>query len=111
MDNPEQKALILQALGISYRLMNKPDEAIKNIRDSMEITRKLSMNRLLANNLAELAHDQITIGKPDAAMASYDQALQILRELGVKKDYGDILINRGVAVPNAWRLRQGASGL
>jgi serine/threonine protein kinase/tetratricopeptide (TPR) repeat protein len=96
VDNSEQKALILQALGISYRLMNKPDEAIKNIRDSMEMTRKLSMNRLLAANLAELALDQITIGKPDAAMASYGQALEILRKLGVRKDYGDILINRGL---------------
>jgi serine/threonine protein kinase/tetratricopeptide (TPR) repeat protein len=96
VDNPEQKALILQALGISYRLMNKPDEAIKNIQDSMDITRKLGMNRLLAANLAELALDQITIGKPDAAMASYNQALQILHEVGVKKDYGDILINRGL---------------
>jgi len=47
-DNPEQKALILQALGISYRLMNKPDEAIKSIQDSMEITRKMGMKRLLA---------------------------------------------------------------
>ena len=94
--NPEQKALILQALGISYRLMNKPEEAIKSIQDSMEITRKLGMKRLLANSFSELAQDQITIGKPDAAMASYDQALQILREIGVKKDYGDILINRGV---------------
>jgi eukaryotic-like serine/threonine-protein kinase len=96
VDNPEQKALILQALGISYRLMNKPDEAIKNIQDSMDITRKLGMNRLLAANLAELALDQITIGKPDAAMGSYNQALQILHQVGVKKDYGDILINRGL---------------
>ncbi|MGA8150553.1 MAG: tetratricopeptide repeat protein [Terriglobales bacterium] len=95
-DNPEQKALILQALGISYRLMDKPDEAIKSIQDSMEITRKLGMKRLLANSLSELALDQITIGKPDAAMASYNQALQILHEIGVKKDYGDILINRGL---------------
>jgi serine/threonine protein kinase/tetratricopeptide (TPR) repeat protein len=96
VDNPEQKALILQALGISYRLMNKPDEAIKSIQDSMEIARKLGMKRLLANSLSELAQDQITIGKPDAATASYNQALQILHDIGVKKDYGDILINRGV---------------
>jgi tetratricopeptide (TPR) repeat protein len=96
LDNPEQKALILQALGISYRQMNKPDEAIRNIHDSMEITRKLGMQRLLANSLSELAQDQITLGKPDAATASYNQALQILRDIGVKKDYGDILINRGV---------------
>ena len=99
-DNPEQKALILQALGISYRLMNKPEEAIKSIQDSMEITRKLSMKRLLANSYSELAQDQITIGKPGAAMASYGQALQTLQEIGVRKDYGDILINRGVLYQN-----------
>jgi eukaryotic-like serine/threonine-protein kinase len=96
VDNPEQKALTLQALGIAYRKMNKPDEAIRNIQDSMEITRKLGMKRLLANSLAELAQDQITIGKPDAATTSYNEALAMLREIGVKKDYGDILINRGV---------------
>jgi tetratricopeptide (TPR) repeat protein len=96
VDNQEQKALILQALGISYRLMNKPNEAIKSIQDSMEITRKLGMKRLLANSLSELAQDQITIGKPDASMTSYSQALQILQEIGVRKDYGDIQINRGV---------------
>lgn len=96
VDNPEQKALILQALGISYRQMDKPDEAIRNIQDSMEITKKLGMKRLLANSLSELAQDQITLGKPDAATDSYNQALQILKDIGVKKDYGDILINRGV---------------
>jgi serine/threonine protein kinase/tetratricopeptide (TPR) repeat protein len=96
VDNPEQKALILQALGIAYREMDKPDEAIRNIQDSMEISRRLGMKRLLANSLSELAQDQITQGKPDAATASYNQALEILREIGVKKDYGDILINRGV---------------
>jgi eukaryotic-like serine/threonine-protein kinase len=100
LDNPEQKALILQALGISYRLMNKPQEAIKSIQDSMEITSTLGMKRLLANSFSELAQDQITIGKPDAAMSSYGQALQTLREIGVKKDYGDILINRGVLYQN-----------
>jgi eukaryotic-like serine/threonine-protein kinase len=94
--NSEQKALILQALGISYRRMNKPEDAIKSIQDSMEITRKLGMKRLLANSFSELAQDQITIGKPDAAMTSYNQALQILHEIGMKKDYGNIEINRGV---------------
>ncbi|HXM17062.1 MAG TPA: tetratricopeptide repeat protein [Candidatus Eremiobacteraceae bacterium] len=95
-DNQEQKALILQALGISYRHMNKPEEAMKNFQDSMEISRKLGLKRLLANSLSETAQIQITMGKPDAAMASYNQGLQILKEIGIKKDYGDILINRGV---------------
>ncbi len=95
-DNQEQKALILQALGISYRQMNKPEEAMKNFQDSMEISRKLGLKRLLANSLSEVAQVQITMGKAEVAMASYNQALQILKEIGIKKDYGDILINRGV---------------
>ena len=95
-DNQEEKALILQALGISYRQMNKPEEAMKNYLDSMEISKKLGLKRLQANNLSELAQVQITLGKPDAAMASYGQSLQLLREISMKKDYGDILINRGV---------------
>jgi tetratricopeptide (TPR) repeat protein/predicted Ser/Thr protein kinase len=95
MDNQEQKALILQALGISYRMMNKPDEALRSIQDSIEITRKLDLKRLEATDLSELALDQITVGKSDAAMASYAQSLQILRDMGMKKDYGDVLINRG----------------
>jgi eukaryotic-like serine/threonine-protein kinase len=95
-DNSQQRALILQALGISYRLMNKPDEAIKSIQESMEVAGKLGMKRLLAASLSELAQNQITIGKPDAATASYDQSLEILHEIGDKKEYGDNLINRGV---------------
>ena len=94
-DNQEQKALILQSLGVSYRLMNKPDEAIKSVRDSMEITRKLGMKRLLAANFAESANNQITIGKPDAALTAFNQSLEILHEIGMKKDFGDILIARG----------------
>jgi eukaryotic-like serine/threonine-protein kinase len=95
-DNQEAKALILQSLGISYRLMNKPQEAMKNYLDSMEISKKLGLKRLLASNLGELAVVQITLGKPDAAMDSYGQSLQIEREIGMKKDYGDSLINRGL---------------
>jgi serine/threonine protein kinase/tetratricopeptide (TPR) repeat protein len=94
--NQEQKALILQALGISYRMMDKPDEAIRSIQDSMEISRKLGMKRLLANSLSELALDQIATGKPDAAMTNYDQALEILKEIGEKGDYGSVLLNRAL---------------
>jgi eukaryotic-like serine/threonine-protein kinase len=95
-DNGEQRALILQSLGICYRLMNKPEEAIKSIQDSMEIARKLGMKRLLAANLAELATNQTTVGKPDDALSNFNQSLEILRENGMKRDLGVILVNRGV---------------
>jgi eukaryotic-like serine/threonine-protein kinase len=95
VDNQEQRALILNAIGISYRLMNKPEEAMKNYTESMDISKKLGLKRVLANTLSEVAQVQMSIGSSDAALASYTQALQILKEIGMKKDYGDILNNRG----------------
>jgi serine/threonine protein kinase/tetratricopeptide (TPR) repeat protein len=96
VDNQEQKALLLQALGISYRLMNKPEEAMRNYQQSMDINRRLGLKRNIANNLSEMAQVQNTLGKPDAGLASYNQALQILEDIGMKKEFGDTLINRGV---------------
>jgi serine/threonine protein kinase/tetratricopeptide (TPR) repeat protein len=95
-DNQEQKALILQAIGVSYNEMKKPQDAMKYCLESMEISKKLGLKRLQANNLSEVARIQTTLGKPEAAIASYGQALQILRDIGMKRDYGDVLINRGV---------------
>ena len=95
-DNQEQKALILQALGVSYNELNKQQDAMKYCLESMEISKKLGLKRLLANNLSEVARVQTTLGKPETAMAKYLQALQILRDIGNKRDFGDTLINRGV---------------
>jgi eukaryotic-like serine/threonine-protein kinase len=93
VDNQEQKALLLQALGVSYRLMNKPDEAMRSYKESMEINRRLGLKRLLAVNLVEMGLVQSTLGKPDEALASFDQALKIQKEIGIKKEVGDTLID------------------
>ena len=96
VNNQEQKAQLLQALGIAYRLMNKPEEAIKNFKDSMEINRALGLKRLLANNLEQMGQAQDAIGKPDLALASMTEALKIQKEIGVKKEQGDTLAAMGV---------------
>jgi eukaryotic-like serine/threonine-protein kinase len=96
VDNQEQKAQLLQALGIAYRLMNKPEAAIKNFQDSMEINRKLGFKRLLASNLEQMGQAQDTLGKPDQALASLSEALKIQKEIGIKKEVGDTLISMGV---------------
>jgi tetratricopeptide (TPR) repeat protein len=93
VDNQEQRALLLQALGVSYRLMNKPDEAMRSYKESMEINRRLGLKRLLAVNLVEMGLVQSTLGKPDEALASFDQALKIQKEIGIKKEVGDTLID------------------
>jgi serine/threonine protein kinase/Tfp pilus assembly protein PilF len=96
VDNQEQKALLLQALGVSYRLLNKPEEAMRNYQDSMEISRRLGLKRLLAVSLVEMALVQESLGKPDVALASYGEALKLQTEIGIKKEVGDTLIDMGV---------------
>ena len=96
-DNQEAKALILQALGVSYRLVNKPDEAMRNYQEAMTINRKLGLKRNMAGNLTEMAVVQNTQGRVDAALAYYGQAIALQREIGMKKEVGDALIDMGVA--------------
>ncbi len=96
VDNPEQKALILHAIGLSYRMMNKPDEAMHNYQEAMDINRRLGLKRNLAINFVEMAQVQNTMGKSDAALASYEQALKIQNEIGIRKEVGDTLIDMAV---------------
>ncbi|HZQ95456.1 MAG TPA: tetratricopeptide repeat protein, partial [Candidatus Sulfotelmatobacter sp.] len=95
VDNQEQKALILLAMGIAYRLLNKPEEALRNYQQSLEINRQLGQKRGVAANLNEIAQVQSTLGKLDTALASYKEALEIRRQIGAKKESGDILIDIG----------------
>ena len=71
VDNQEQKALILLAMGIAYRVLNKPEEALRDYQQSLEINRQLGQKRGVAANLNEIAQVQSTLGKLDAALASY----------------------------------------
>jgi tetratricopeptide (TPR) repeat protein/predicted Ser/Thr protein kinase/TolB-like protein len=96
LDNQDLKSLLLQALGVSYRLMNKPDEAMRNYQESMEINRRLGLKRNLAVNLLEIALVQDGQGKPDKALDSYAEALKIQKQIGIKKEVGDTLIDMGV---------------
>jgi tetratricopeptide (TPR) repeat protein len=95
LDNQEQQALILQATGIAYRMMNKPAEALRNYEDSMAINQRLGQKRGVAASLVEIAQVQASLGKPDAALVAYNDALKIRREIGAKKDAGDTLIDLG----------------
>jgi tetratricopeptide (TPR) repeat protein len=96
VDAPELKALILQSMGISYRLMNKPDEAMRNYQEAMAINQRLGLKRAWASNLVEMAVVQNTQGRVDASLSDYNQALQLQREIGMKKEVGDTLIDMGV---------------
>jgi eukaryotic-like serine/threonine-protein kinase len=93
VDNQEQKALLLHAIGVAYRGMNKPDEAMRNYKESMEINKRIGVKRALAANYVEMGVVQNSLGKPDDALASFTQALNLQREIGIKKEMGFTLID------------------
>jgi len=95
LGNDEKKALILQAIGVAYGQMNKPEEALHNYQDSLEIQRRLGQKRGAAASLTGMAQVYSLLGKPDAALASFNETLKLEREIGAKKEMGNTLIDLG----------------
>ena len=95
VDNREQKAQILQAIGVAYEGLNKSDEAVRNLQQAVDINRQLGNKSGVANGLAEIAHVQRSLGKPDAALASYNEALRLEQEIADKKGAADTLLDMG----------------
>ena len=93
--NDEERALILQATGIAYRVMNKPEEALNNYKESLKIQRRLGQKRGVAASLNEMAQVYEVLGKPREALASFNEAIEVRREIGAKKEVGDTLIDLG----------------
>ena len=54
VDNQEQQALILLSIGISYRLLNKPEEALRNYQESIAVNEKIGQKRGVAAALNEM---------------------------------------------------------
>jgi tetratricopeptide (TPR) repeat protein len=82
-------------MGIAYKVLNKPDEALRNYQQSLDINEKIGQKRAMASDLNEMAQMQVLMGKSDSALASYNRALQIRRDIGAKKEVGDTLIDLG----------------
>src|ERR1700682_3594683 len=95
VDNQEQKALILQALGIAYSDLNKPQDALQNYQQSLEIKRRLGQRKGIADSLNMIASVYEGLGKPALALTNIKEALKIYREIGDRQDVGTVLINLG----------------
>jgi tetratricopeptide (TPR) repeat protein/predicted Ser/Thr protein kinase len=95
LGNHEKKALILQNIGIAYKLMNQPEEALRNYQESLAIQRRIGQKRGVAASLNEMGQVYSLLGKPEAALASFNEAMQVRKEIGAKKEVGDTLIDLG----------------
>jgi len=81
-DNQEQKGNILQALGIAYQGLSKPEDALRNYDQALEIRRKIGDQRGIATSLGQIAQVQDTMGNPKAALSSYQDAVDVERKIG-----------------------------
>ena len=94
-DNQEIKGSILQAMGIAYKQMNKPDEALTNFQQALAIRKKVGQQRGIAGSLDEIAQVQDTLGNSAAAKSSYLEALSVRRQIGDKRGIATTLLDLG----------------
>ena len=95
VDNQEQKGSILHVFGAAYSSLNKPDDALQNYKQALEIRRSLGEKKGVADGLNMIAETYDGLGKSDLALKNYNDALQIYREIGDQQDIGAVLGNLG----------------
>jgi tetratricopeptide (TPR) repeat protein/tRNA A-37 threonylcarbamoyl transferase component Bud32 len=93
--NDEAHATSLHAIGYAYEILNKPEEAVRNYEQALEIRRRIRDQRGIAKSLDKLARVEVLLGKNKAASAHFEEALQVNREIGDKRGLGDVLVDLG----------------
>src|SRR5579864_9393724 len=84
VENDEARANVLQAIGIAFMRLNRPNEALRRYQDSLEIKQRLGDKRGMAASYVQMAEVQQALGTPRNAEESYRAALKLRREIGDK---------------------------
>ncbi len=100
LENDEQKGRILQAIGIAYKRLNKPGEALRYFQEALTVQRRLGQKRGIAASVSEIAEAQRILGRSREALASYHEALQMQREIGDKRGTATNLLNLALFLAN-----------
>jgi eukaryotic-like serine/threonine-protein kinase len=96
LGNDEQKADILQAIGGGYAILQRPEDALRNYQESLDIKKRLGVTGVgIAVSLHGIANAQMALGKPDLALKNFLESLKIRREIGDKGGIGDVLNDLG----------------
>jgi serine/threonine protein kinase/Flp pilus assembly protein TadD len=90
-----ERALVLQAMGIGYYSIPRYEDALKSFEESLEIKRRLNMQKGIAESLDMMATIQDLTGHSDLALKNYTDALSIQRALGNKQGIGDVSLDLG----------------
>jgi serine/threonine protein kinase/tetratricopeptide (TPR) repeat protein len=95
LQDDAERAQILQAMGIAYSTLQRPDDALKNFQESLEIKTKLGMRKGIADSLQMIGSIYDATGKSELALKNYNQALTIRREIGDKQGTANVLSDLG----------------
>ncbi|MGD8330236.1 MAG: tetratricopeptide repeat protein [Acidobacteriota bacterium] len=95
LDNDEARARILNGIGIAYRRLGQPEDALRTYRDALEINQRLDQKVGIAANLTNIGAVELGLGRLDDALASYTQALELRREIGDREGIGASLLDIG----------------
>lgn len=95
LQNQDEKAAILDAIGTAYHFLNQQDDALANYHQALEIKRKLENKAGMAETLNLIGQTQEAAGKPNDALKTYQEALLIRREVGDKAGLGRSLLDMG----------------
>jgi len=95
LQDDAERAQILQAMGVAYSGVQRPDDALKNLQESLEIRTKLGLKKGIADSLQMIGSIYDGTGKSDLALKNYNQALAIRREIGDKQGTANVLSDLG----------------
>ena len=90
-----ERAQVLQAMGVAYFTLQRPDDALKNLQESLDIRTKLGLKKGIADSLQMIGSIYDSTGKAELALKNYNQALAIRRELGDKQGTANVLSDLG----------------
>jgi tetratricopeptide (TPR) repeat protein len=94
-NNDEAKATVKEWIGVTYRLMNRPDDALSNFRDALDLAKRLGRKRMEAEIIHETGKVQQTLGQLDDAFKSYTEAKKLREAINDRQGVGDTLIDFG----------------
>jgi len=89
--NDEEKAQILQAMGVAYADLTKWEDALRSFQDSLAIKRRLDLRKGIGDSLEMIAQAEEHLGKPDQSQKDYNSALESYRGIGDKADAARVL--------------------
>ena len=82
-------------MGVAYQDLNKPDDAMRNYEQALEIRKNVGDQRGIASTLGQMAQLQDAQGNFNGALASYNDAIKVDRQIGDKTGLARDLMNLG----------------